>query len=373
MRLPCAACIRRAFQWLAVALALTGAEPSALAAQSWSRDSATVTVAGRGPVTYVLISGIVGGVAGFDRLRARLLERGHRVMVIDPYRLSIDSADVTFAALARRVDAVLEHHDVDSARVVGHAHGAGVALRLAARAARRVAALYFLDVGALAANRTKVFSASLRLAPMIARLPGGRAFVRRHYIRGIRQNAGRHEWLDAATERAYTEPFLDHLPKAVAMAGRLARAREPEPVPALVARLRVPVTVLLGAIPHPAAPDSAELLALAPLGRRLRIEWLPGVGHFPHEEAPAAVADRLLAPGSGGQSDESAGRRARRDSDAALQAAGGSVMTCRALRVALPRAHATNAAGRRSTGGASRAPHRLASRSLSGDSTKLAR
>jgi pimeloyl-ACP methyl ester carboxylesterase len=306
--------IRRAYAAHAFALATAVSTP--LDAQPVSYDSTVVAVTGQGPTTYVLISGIVGGVSGFRRLRSHLLEHGHRVIVIDPYHLSLDSADVTFATLARRVDAVLAHYAIDSALVVGHAHGAGVALRLAANAPRRVAALYFLDVGALAENRTKVFSASLRLAPSIARLPGGRAFVRKQFVRGLRQNAGRHDWLDSATQRAYTEPFLDHLPKAVAMAGRLARAREPEPVTALVARIRVPVTVLLGAVPHPAGPDSAELAVLAPLGSQLRIERLPGVGHFPHEEAPGAVAERLLLRSRSGQSKESARRQVRRDSAA---------------------------------------------------------
>ena len=277
--------------------ALAASLVSPLAAQPASRDAGAVTVAGRGATTYVLISGIVGSVAGYDRLQARLLEHGHRVVVIDPYRLSMDSADVTFAALARRVDAVLERYGVDSARVVGHAHGGGVALRLAASAPRRVSALYLLEVGALPENRTKVFSASLRLAPLIASLPGGRGFVRRRFVAGLRENAGREEWLDAATQRAYTEPFLDQLRRVVSMAGRLARAREPEPVSAVVARIRVSVLVILGTAPHPSAPDAEEIDALAPLGPLLRVERLPGIGHFPHEEAPAEVATRLLPAG----------------------------------------------------------------------------
>jgi pimeloyl-ACP methyl ester carboxylesterase len=267
-----------------------------LGAQSPRHDSTVVTVAGSGPTTYVLLSGLVGGVAGFRRLQAALVERGQRVIVIDPYRLAVDSSEVTFVALARYVDALLAEYGVDSAQLVGHAHGAGVALRLAANSPRRVSGLFLLDVGALEENRTKVFSSSLRLVPLIARLPGGRGFVRRRYVRGLRQNAAREEWLDAATERAYTEPFLDNLSRVVAMAGRLANAREPESRLTTVSRVRVPVTVLLGAVPHPAGPDSAELDVLAPLGGLLRIERLAGVSHFPHEEATADVATRLLAP-----------------------------------------------------------------------------
>jgi pimeloyl-ACP methyl ester carboxylesterase len=57
--------------------------------------------------------------------------------------------------------------------------------------------------------------------------------------------------------------------------------------------VRAPITVILGGAPHPAAPDDAELATLAPLGARLRIVRLAGVGHFPHEEAPAEVAARI--------------------------------------------------------------------------------
>jgi len=280
----------------ALSLLLVPAARAPAVAQPAAYDSAAVSVAGSGPATYVLISGLVGGVAGFRRLRAVLVESGQRVIVVDPYRLSVDSTAVTFADLARRVDAVLAHYGVDSARVVGHAHGAGVALRLASNHPRRVSALYFLDVGALAANRTKVFSASLRLLPYVVRIPGGRAFVRAQFLRRLRQNAAHQEWLDSTTQRLYTDPVFAHSTQVVAMAGRLAQAREPDSIPAVVARVHVPVTVLLGDVPHPSQPDSGEVEALAALGHLLHVEHLAGVGHFPHEEVPAQVARLLLRP-----------------------------------------------------------------------------
>jgi len=287
-------------RWCALAFVITfvtaATEVTALGAQPTRRDSTVLTINGTGPATYVLLSGLVGGVAGFRRLQVELVERGHRVIIIDPYRLGVDSSDVTFAALARYVDVLLAEYGVDSARVVGHAHGAGVALRLAANAPTRVSALYLLDVGALAENRTKVFSSSLSLVPFIVRLPGGRGFVRGRIIRGLRQNTGHQEWLDSATQRAYTDPFLDHLSKVIAMAKRLSRAREPESRLTLVSRVHIPTTVILGMVPHPAEPDSAELQVLESLGNLLRTEHLEGVGHFPHEEATATVAEHLLAP-----------------------------------------------------------------------------
>jgi pimeloyl-ACP methyl ester carboxylesterase len=84
-----------------------------------------------GTVTWVLLSGLVGGVPGFRALERELLAGGGRVITIDPYRLSVDSTDVSFAALARRVQTVLDGLGVTTANLVGHAHGAGVALRVA--------------------------------------------------------------------------------------------------------------------------------------------------------------------------------------------------------------------------------------------------
>ena len=79
-----------------------------------------VTEAGAGAETFVLITGMVGGVAGYRRLEALLVARYYRVIVVDPYELSIDSTDVSFAAMARRVNVVLEERGVSHARVVAH-------------------------------------------------------------------------------------------------------------------------------------------------------------------------------------------------------------------------------------------------------------
>jgi pimeloyl-ACP methyl ester carboxylesterase len=281
-----------------VAMGLVAATFPRLACAQREHDLPAVRVTGNGAETIVLLSGLVGGVAGFRRLEAQLPDPNRRIVSIDPYLLSIDSSDVTFAALARRVDRVLDALGVTSARVVGHAHGAGVALRLATNAPQRVTALYFLDVGALPDHRSPIFSSSLRLVPMIAHLPGGRGWLSRRMIKGLRESAGREDWLDAETQRAYTEPMLDGIGRAVALAIRLGRADEPDSLSDLIRRLTIPVTVVLGDAPHTAGPEAPELTALEPLGGLLRIEHMAGVGHFPHEEAPAALASLLLAPRS---------------------------------------------------------------------------
>jgi pimeloyl-ACP methyl ester carboxylesterase len=268
--------------------------PPHLVAQSTAGVPAVVA-SGNGSETYVLVSGMIGGVAGFQQLAALLVNSGYRVVVIDPYLLSLDSTDVTFRALARRVDDVLNAQHVTAAHVVAHSHWAGVMLRVAAMSPQRVSSLYFLDAGALAENHGPMLSSAMRLVPLITRLPGGRKFVRGRFVSELHRSAGRQEWLAAETERRYTEPVLDGIDHVVAMAVRLARAQEPESLATVVARVHVPITVLLGDAPHTAGAGTEEIEALAPLGTMLRIEHLAGIGHFPHEEAPNELLRYLLA------------------------------------------------------------------------------
>lgn len=253
----------------------------------------SVSVAGNGPETYVLISGLVGGVAGYRRIAQRLVAQGNHAIAIDPYQLSIDSSDVSFDALARRVDAELAVRGIVGARIVGHAHGGGGALRLAAKAPHRVSEVFLLGVGAQAVNRSPVFSSSLRLIPFITKLPAGRGFVRNRLLKGLSANSGNSDWLDDSTKRAYAEPILDNIGRVVAMALRLAEAREPESLARVLTRVRVPVTVLHGEIKRPAGPAVEEMTALESLDALVKIETVGGAGHFPHEESPEHVV-RLI-------------------------------------------------------------------------------
>src|SRR5215217_2081954 len=111
--------MRRSMSTLRCALALVSLLLAPVDAIAQRPKPPLVTNRGDGPPTVVLVSGIVGGVAAYRRLEAALLESGTRVITIDPYGLSLDSADVTFDALARRVKARLAGLAVDSAVVVG--------------------------------------------------------------------------------------------------------------------------------------------------------------------------------------------------------------------------------------------------------------
>jgi pimeloyl-ACP methyl ester carboxylesterase len=277
--------------WFAAVVLLQLTRASQLPAQKLNDPAVHDT--GTGPA-YVLLSGLVGGIGGFRRIESRLVSQGYRVISIDAYRLSLDSADVSFDALARRVDRVLAQLDVSSAHVVGHAHGGGIALRLAANAPQRVTDIALVDVGAKSSARGPLLSSAIRLVPLITHIPGGRRFVRGRFIGGLRHNSGSCEWLDDSTQRAYAEPMLDNIGRVVSMAIRVSETSEPEPLDSVLARVHVPITVILGGLPHESGPDEAELHALEPLGRAVRIERIAGVAHFPHEEAPDEFIRVLL-------------------------------------------------------------------------------
>jgi len=243
--------------------------------------------------TYVLLSGVLGGLAGYRGIERRLLQLGHRVVIIDPYLMSIDSADVSFDAIARRVNTLLDVRGVRAARLVGHAHGGGVALRVASNWPARVSELFLLDVGAMEGNHSPVFSSSMRLATLVTRMPGGKRFVRGRIAAGIRENTGKSDWLDDTAVKAYTDVPLDNISGVVGMALRLGDSVEPESLAVVVSRVKVPVTMVLGALRCAASPGPQELAALEPLGARVRMVKIDGTCHFPHEEAPEMVISYL--------------------------------------------------------------------------------
>ena len=274
----------------------------------------TVRSVGSGTTTWVLLNGVMGGVSGFRALEAHLLRDSDsiRVVSIDSYQLSLDSTDVTYEALARRVGVVLDGLGVERARVVGHANGAGVALRLAAFAPERVEALYFLDAGALKANGGRVLSGTIKFIPMIAKFSLGRWYIRRQLVGGMRENLGVSAWFDDSAQKRYVEPMLQEVKRVIAMAIRMGESRERDSLHVILARVQVPVTVILGDAPHPTASAPVEIDALKLLSARVEVIRLPGVGHFPHEEATAVVAHHLKRrPGEAPYQEFSPGRAAR--------------------------------------------------------------
>lgn len=282
--------MKRVF-WICTSLALM-----ASGARAETLNPAFLRDAGAGDNTFVLLTGMVGGVSAFSKLEAQLVARRYRVVVIDTYTLSLDSSDVTFTAMARRVDAIMNALRIGHANVVGHSHGAGVALRLAAYYPKRVSHLYFLNAGALESNNTPAIAKSLRIARIITHFPGGRRFVESRIADGVRENSVHVDWFDYNAQLRYTRPLIDQLSKVAAMTARFALAKEPESLTMVLARVHVPVTLILAGVATSGGAGVEELDAIRPLGDLLSAKVVDGVGHFMHEEAPADIVRALLEP-----------------------------------------------------------------------------
>jgi pimeloyl-ACP methyl ester carboxylesterase len=241
----------------------------------------------------VLINGLLGGTSRLAPLADQLVQQGFRVVLVDPYRLAANAEDVSFHGMAQVVARSLRQAGVESAIVIAHAHGSGVALRLAAHSRELVADVVLLDAGVLEHTRSTGVTRSLQIASIIARLPGGQSLIRARLTAGIQANSGDHLWLNADVARAYADPFLTELPAVHRMAMRLAEANEPESVERLLPRVTVPVTVLLGAAPHGFSATRDELALVQRLPEQ-RTRWLANVGHFIHEEAPREVVSEVV-------------------------------------------------------------------------------
>lgn len=76
----------------------------------------------------------------------------------------------------------------------------------------------------------------------------------------------------------------------------LANADEPEPVSVVARRVVAPITVLVGALRTNAGPKDEEFRVPQGAGRTFHLDTVRGAGHFPHEEMPDQVAERIMRP-----------------------------------------------------------------------------
>ncbi len=282
---------------LLVLVSLIGASlgsASRLGASPRLADPADAVITrGTGPAV-VLLNGLLGGAARLAPLADRLVSQGHRVVLVDVYRVSVAAPDVSFHGMAQELAMVLRREGVGDAVVVAHAHAAGIAVRLAANAPELVSELLLLDAGVLTATHSSGITRAMRIASVVARFPGGPSLIHSRLSSGIRANSGTHAWLTDRVARLYTDPLLAELPTVATMVTRLASAREPEPVERVLTRVRAKVTVMVGAAPHAVGATHEELT----LVRRIpgtRVREVSGVGHFVHEEAPDDVVGEVLA------------------------------------------------------------------------------
>jgi pimeloyl-ACP methyl ester carboxylesterase len=250
----------------------------------------------RGGDPVVLLHGFASSTFTWRMLRPVLIEEGYRVIAIDQLGNGASdrdaSAPYTTQYQAEMMIAAAESLGIKSAHWIGHSFGGRLALQIALLNAPRVRSLTLLAPEAFATRRPGIAKAVglpalgralcfFSTSPMLVGL-------------GLRAVSQQKSWVSAEAIAGYARPL--HV--AGTLQTQLAMSRAPKddarlPVPAHLSSVHAPTFVLWGE-KDPVFPVSdGERLSAAVVGTQL--QTLPGIGHMPHEEAPAATTSAILS------------------------------------------------------------------------------
>jgi pimeloyl-ACP methyl ester carboxylesterase len=250
-----------------------------------------------GAARIVLIPPVMGSAFSLRHVTAQLAAHGHAVAVIDPLGMGESTApldaDYTFAAQAQRVLAALDSLGWAEVIVGGQATSATIAFHMAARAPERVRAVVAISGGAVTAQQTDGVVLAVRFASVV-NSPPGRAFARNTVERQLRGRSLHDAWLTPSVLQAYLAPWESDLAGRLRAVGVMSETDEPMPIETVLARVRCPVTVLLGEGPARGLPTAVEVDRVRRSIPHAQVIPVSGAGAMLPEEAPAAVADALV-------------------------------------------------------------------------------
>lgn len=281
--------------WLLCALAIT-LPPAGRYVAVARGESLRVSIEGAG-APVVFLPGLFGSAFGFRRVVPLFVDAGWRTIVVEPLGVGGSSrperADYSLTAQAARVAATLDSLGVRHAVLVAHSVGGSIALRLALARPDLVDGIVSLEGGPAESAATPGFRRAMSFAPWI-RLFGGMRLIRGQIRRYLAAASGESGWVTDDVVAGYAAGAAADVGAALKAYIGMAGAREPQALHPRLAEIRCPVRLLVGAVPHPSAVPQRELDLLAGSLPRFSIDSLPGVGHFPQEERPAAVLEAVM-------------------------------------------------------------------------------
>jgi pimeloyl-ACP methyl ester carboxylesterase len=260
-------------------------------------ESLHVTIEGKGE-PIVLIPGLVGSAFGYRRLRAELVAAGFQAVVIEPLGIGDsprpERANYSLTSQADRIGATMERLHLENAIVVAHAVGASMALRLSYRFPGRVRGLVSLDGGPAERAATPGFRRAMRFAPFV-KLFGGVKLVRKKLREQLISQSGDTSWVTEAVVDGYTAGHARDLDGTLKAYLRMADARDAEALAPNLARVRIPVRLMIGLVEHSGVPGREEIELLTTRLPDFSVSGVAGAGHFLHEERSDLVLAAIQA------------------------------------------------------------------------------
>jgi pimeloyl-ACP methyl ester carboxylesterase len=255
---------------------------------------ATTTFAGDSS-TIVIVPGLLGSVYGFRQITPKLVERGHRVIIVDVLGAGASSkpakADYSLTTQSRRVETVLDSLGARNALVVAQALGGSISYRLAAHRPDIVRAIVGIDAGAAEEASTSGLRKALKFAPLI-RLFGARRTLVGRVREGLIEGSANPAWVTNDVVNEYTAPYRQDAGHMLRVLQAIAASKEPEQLEPLLPAIAAPVLLLVGDHPSALAPEKIELLrSRLPNFTLQRVE---NAGQHPHEERPDVVVEAVL-------------------------------------------------------------------------------
>jgi len=254
-----------------------------------------VQMAGRGPV-LLLLHGTGASTHSFRDLLPLLAE--HFTVIVPDlpghgFTANPPASAFTLPGMARSVAGLLRELKQDPDLVVGHSAGAAILIRMALDKQIHPKAIISLN-GALlpfkgsSGHWFSGLAKLLLLNPLVPRMFAWGATNQSHVEELIRDTGSD---IDARGLELYGRLFREpgHVGGALAMMANwdLRALRD------LVARLDMPLELVVGERDKTIKPTDAE--AIAARAPRARLRMLPRMGHLAHEERPAEITDLILS------------------------------------------------------------------------------
>lgn len=255
----------------------------------------TTSVGSGRPV--VLIPGLFGAAFGYRRIVGPLAGLGYRAIVVEPLGFGWSAhprrANYSLTAQTARVAAVLDSLGIRQALIIAHSTGASIALRLAYDRPDLVEGILSIDGGPAETAATPGLRRAMRFGGMLTKALLQPDAFRGEVRREIVANSSDTSWVTPEVVAGYTKGATADLSGAIDAWQGMAQSVESESLLARLGDCKVPVRLLLGAVPHQSGVGAEQIALLAQRLPDFSADSVPGSGQYIQEEQPEAVLAAL--------------------------------------------------------------------------------